>query len=351
MENKRRSQGKLYVEFPDGNAFCYNIVKETFLQTLRHIGSEKLKLVNLRVCHRPMFSETIYPGYKDYMSLIEDGFYVNTQGDTRNKYIQLKSISEQLSLNLKIEIVNSVRGGYQLYYKDRNFDTPSLFRGWRSKKEKKKYIIRIVFPDGKDKYSLDANQLYSNIIDLFHNLIIDDSKISYNNKTIVTSNKLYDNQCEDLGYWVTVPSSVKDKLKVLNTISAVFKLGIKCSIIEEEDFDDFLEETDPKHFNEKFKGEIVYIGARRHYIVKTNDEYIILRASATPLIRNEIINGKYKNEKQIIFFDNNGTQMQGIIVKHIDSYDDSVIWLGQNSLLKKDKQLKFDLGKYRIEEL
>ncbi|KEJ86301.1 hypothetical protein HMPREF1002_00502 [Porphyromonas sp. 31_2] len=38
------------------------------------------------------------------MRHITDGWYVNIQSDTQQKYLQLRSINEILKLNLKIEI-------------------------------------------------------------------------------------------------------------------------------------------------------------------------------------------------------------------------------------------------------
>ena len=52
--------------------------------------------------HLPLISQEIYPRFKEWMKPIGEGWYVNTQSDSDQKYMQLVSIKQQLGLDWKI---------------------------------------------------------------------------------------------------------------------------------------------------------------------------------------------------------------------------------------------------------
>ena len=58
-KTKRTSVGKLCAIFPDGEIFCYSSSKQTFIQVLRHIGSEKLSNLNFDFLHR-QWTQRVY---------------------------------------------------------------------------------------------------------------------------------------------------------------------------------------------------------------------------------------------------------------------------------------------------
>lgn len=64
---ERAKPKKMRVRFADGTVFLYASVKKTFIETLKKIGSDRLNQVKLEVCHLPMFSQTVYENYKDFM--------------------------------------------------------------------------------------------------------------------------------------------------------------------------------------------------------------------------------------------------------------------------------------------
>ena len=82
----------LKVTFTDGIVICYKKTSATFIETLRRIGVEKLQQVDLRLCHLPLISKEIYPKYEQWMKPLDDGWYVNTQSTSEQKYLQLNSI-------------------------------------------------------------------------------------------------------------------------------------------------------------------------------------------------------------------------------------------------------------------
>lgn len=106
---QRAKRKKLRVTFPDGRIFCYANVTDTFISVLCEIGPERFHDINLELCHRPLLAQEIYPRYKDWMKPVCDGWYVNTQSDTGQKYMQLRAINDSLNLGLTVEVGYDLR--------------------------------------------------------------------------------------------------------------------------------------------------------------------------------------------------------------------------------------------------
>lgn len=168
---------KIRVRFPDGTVYCYSSVKETFLETLKKIDPKKLYEVKLEVCHLPMFTRlvkgTAYELYKDFMEPIGNGWYVNIQGDTYNKYVQLKNISEQLGLGLEIDLSEDFKG-------------EKVARG-----SKGMAVLEVTFPDHTVIGEENTNETFMQCI--WH-LGIDNVRklnLKHGGKDLITSSKLY----------------------------------------------------------------------------------------------------------------------------------------------------------------
>lgn len=168
---------KIRVRFPDGTVYCYSSVKETFLETLKKIDPKKLYEVKLEVCHLPMFTRlvkgTAYELYKDFMEPIGNGWYVNIQGDTYNKYVQLKNISEQLGLGLEIDLSEDFKG-------------EKVARG-----SKGMAVLEVTFPDHTVIGEDNTNETFTQCI--WH-LGIDNVRklnLKHGGKDLITSSKLY----------------------------------------------------------------------------------------------------------------------------------------------------------------
>lgn len=208
---ERAKPKKVRVRFPDGTVYCYTSVKETFLATLRKIGPEKLSRVKLEVCHLPMFSQAIYDLYKDFMEPIGGGWYVNIQGDTYNKYSQLRAINKQLNLGLEIDLSADFRG-------------EKVPRG-----SKGMAVLQVAFPDHTDIGEENTGETFMQCI--WH-LGIDNVRklnLKHGGKDLITSARLYRGQVQvDVNRWLVVPGALKDKVKLLRVISLM--LHIKLDI-------------------------------------------------------------------------------------------------------------------------
>ncbi|WP_300914834.1 hypothetical protein [Bacteroides acidifaciens] len=215
---RMRSQKKqLRVTFNDGTVYCYKNATVTFIESLRKIGIDKLKDINLEIGHLPLISQECHERYKEYMKPLDNGWYVNTQSDTSQKYIQLTSIKNSLGLDYTVEIGS-------------DFETSSV-KGF-AKSRKKTDCLLVQFPDGnyiggkspKDTYLQAIQQIGPELI--FH------KELMILGKEIVTRYKKYPNQVEaGNGIWVTIPSQTKDKIKVLEGVSSKLKIPLKISII------------------------------------------------------------------------------------------------------------------------
>ena len=101
---QRKLRRLLRISFPDGKVLCFKSATMTFVEALSMIGSERFQEVKLESYHLPLISQEIYPRFKEWMKPIGDGWYVNTQSDSDQKYMQLVSIKQQLGLDWKIEV-------------------------------------------------------------------------------------------------------------------------------------------------------------------------------------------------------------------------------------------------------
>lgn len=211
---ERSASKKLRVKFPDGTIICYTSSKQTFLETLRKIGGEKLGKVTLESGHLPLFTKTIYPLYERYMEPVGDGWYIkNGPGSDSNiKYAQLMSINKQLNLGLEIDLSNNFKGN-------------SVPRG-----SKGICVLQVEFPDGTIIGEKNAAETF---IQCIWNIGIENVRklnLKYGGKDLIAFSKLYNNQVQiDTNKWLVVPSLLKDKVKLLNVIGAMLHINFKIT--------------------------------------------------------------------------------------------------------------------------
>ena len=220
MEDSLRQREKsklLRVTMPDGEVICYNRSSETFLETLRRIGAENFPKINLTVSGVPFFSKEIYPRFKNTMKEVCDGWYVIMVGGTSGRYLQLRSIAQQLGINLEVEIGD-------------NFITEKVKTTQNHKKRDDKLLVK--FPNGE--YAAGENPI-DTLIDAIWQIgpeNISRKELMYKGKPIITLSKQFNGQVQvDKNLWLTVPGLTKDKYKMLRIIDAMMRLGLEINII------------------------------------------------------------------------------------------------------------------------
>jgi len=220
MENKlkqRASKKLLRVTMPDGNVICHKSATMTFIDALIAIGSENFPKITTENCHLPLLSKEIYPRYKDYMKPVCDGWYINAQSDTGQKYMQLTSIKSQLGIAMEVEMGTG-------------FITSDAKVVQKSKKKDDKLLVR--FPNGE--YAAGENPI-DTLIDAIWQIGPDNirrKELTFKDKPIITLSKQYNGQVQvGQNLWLTVPNQTKDKYKMLRIIDVMMKLGLEISII------------------------------------------------------------------------------------------------------------------------
>lgn len=162
----------------------------TFIESLRKIGIDKLKDINLEIGHLPLISQECHERYKEYMKPLDNGWYVNTQSDTSQKYIQLTSIKNSLGLDYIVEIGS-------------DFETSNV-KGFAKSREKKDCLL-VHFPDGSYVGGESPKETYSLTIKRIGPELIFRKELMTSGKEIVTRFKKYPNQVDiGNGMWLTV---------------------------------------------------------------------------------------------------------------------------------------------------
>ncbi len=220
MEENLRQRAKrklLRVTLPNGEVICHKNVTMTFIDTLIGIGSENFNKIKTENCHLPLLSKEVYPRYKDWMKPVCDGWLVNTQSDTEQKYMQLISIKSQLGIAMEVEL-------------GRDFITSDAKLVQKSKKKDDKLLVK--FPNGE--YAAGDNPI-DTLIDAIWQIGPDNirrKELMFKEKPIITLAKMYNGQVQvGQNLWLTVPNQTKDKYKMLRIIDVMMKLGLEISII------------------------------------------------------------------------------------------------------------------------
>ena len=220
MEEVKRGRAKkklLRVTFPSGKVICYKSTTDTMLAVLQELGEDVISKIELELCHLPIVSKEIYPKYRKWMKPICDGWYINTQSNSDSKFLELKSINDQLSLNLKLEL------GADLDAEDK----PD-----KEKRTKSKDKLLVKFPDGQ---YFANNSTLDTFLEVVWEIGIDNIKrkdLSWGGNPLITTSKMFNNQVQvDSQRWIIVPNSTRDKIKLLRVIGAMLHINMEISTI------------------------------------------------------------------------------------------------------------------------
>ena len=220
MEEKLRQRAKknlLRVTLPNGKVICHKSATMTFIEVLVEIGSENFDKITIENCHFPLLSKEIYPKFKDWMKPVCDGWYANMQSDTRQKYMQLMSIKNQLGIDIVVEMGT-------------DFITSDAKIIQKTKKKDSKLLVK--FPDGE---SICGENTIDTYIDTIRKIGVDELKrrgIEYSGKPLITVTKQYNGQVQvGENRWLTIPPLTKDKVKILRVISSTMRLNLEVNII------------------------------------------------------------------------------------------------------------------------
>ena len=203
----------LRVTFPDGKVLCYKSATMTFVEALQMIETDRLPKVKLESYHLPLLSQEIYPRFKEWMKPIKDGWYVNVQSDSDQKYMQLVSIVNQLGSDWNVEVGSDF--------------TPSNDKVLQRKKREAQRLM-VKFPDGTCFCGSNPVDTFRHTIEKIGVETLMRKGVQYNGKPLITPTNLFNGQIE-IGEkrWLTIPPQTRDKLRTLIIISATMRLNLE----------------------------------------------------------------------------------------------------------------------------
>lgn len=145
------------------------------------------------------------------------GWYVNTQSDTTNKYMQLRAINDQLALGLSIEIGT-------------DFDTEKRLDKEKRSRTRDKLLVK--FPDGE---FVANDSTLDTFLETIWKLGVEDitrRHLSWGGKELITNAKVVNSQVQiDANRWIVVPNTTKDKAKLLRIIGIMLHVHLEINII------------------------------------------------------------------------------------------------------------------------
>lgn len=216
---QRAKRQRIKVTFADGTELCDANATTTMIQTIEKIGVGRVATLGMEACHIPLVAQEINPKYASWTKSMSNGWYLMAQSDTKQKYMQLKSIVTQLSIEATIELGD--------------FDALSATSNTRKgDTRKKKALLSVTFPDGTILQGKNPLQTYVMTINFIGLERIKKTNIMIGGTPFTTYHKKYNGQVElDSGEWLTVPVTVKDKYKVLRVISSLTHEPFEVKII------------------------------------------------------------------------------------------------------------------------
>lgn len=106
-EPSTSTRQKIKVTFPDGRTIQPNKVLEALVKVVKYAGPERVRDLGITICADNLVLKTPKPRYEKPCKPVGNGWLVNTCSDTHTKYEQIKQISDELGLNLQVEIISS----------------------------------------------------------------------------------------------------------------------------------------------------------------------------------------------------------------------------------------------------
>lgn len=213
-----RSQKKiLRVSFIDGTVYCYKNATITFTEAVRKIGADKVAGLNIEWRHNDLCSKEPIPGYEQYMKPLDNGWLINTQSDTSEKYLIIKSIISKLGVDCTVEL-------------GEDFET-SKTKGFIKKKQRVGGLL-IQFADGEFVGGDSPKDSYIQAITKIGLDTICYKGFEDHGQELVTRYNKYKGQIQSGDKWITIPVQTKDKVSALQRISLKLNLGLKITVID-----------------------------------------------------------------------------------------------------------------------
>ena len=94
----------LRVTFPDGTVICKNKATDTFIQSLQHIGLQRVSELPIRHLRHPLVSTQKDESAKNFREL--EGYFIGTYSSTNQKAKQIRCIASILNVEISVEVID-----------------------------------------------------------------------------------------------------------------------------------------------------------------------------------------------------------------------------------------------------
>lgn len=214
----RAKKKKLRVVFPDGTIICFKNATTTYIEAIKKIGPEVFASAGLEIGYLPVVSTECYERYKKYMMPLTDGWWVNTQSDSSQKYLQLRSVKTKLGLEYDVQLAEE-------------FDE---YNEAATQKSRKQDLICVYYGEDEFIHAAHNEDVFVKTIERIGAERILYKSIEFLGKETVTRYNKYPKQRKlDCGLWVTIPNSSKDMRRALEYINEKLKIGLRVSSLSE----------------------------------------------------------------------------------------------------------------------
>lgn len=99
------TRAKIKVTFPNGKIIQYAKVLETLIEVIQYAGVKNVRKLDIRVNNDNLVTDYVTPHYRISLKPLGNGFFVHTNSRTDVKMKQIEQISNDLHLDLIVELV------------------------------------------------------------------------------------------------------------------------------------------------------------------------------------------------------------------------------------------------------
>ena len=214
----RAKRKRIKVVFADGTTFCFKNATTTYIEAIKKIGPEVFASAGLEIGYLPVVSTECHEKYKKYMVPLTDGWWVNTQSDSSQKYLHLRSVKTKLGLDFEVQLAEE-------------FDE---YNEAEKKKTRKQDLISVIYSNDEYIHATYNEDVYVKTIERIGAERIMYKCLEYLGKEVITRYNKYPKQRKlDNGLWVTIPQSSKDMRRALEYIDGKFNIGLKVTTLSE----------------------------------------------------------------------------------------------------------------------
>ena len=223
VDNSKSGRKKLKVTFEDGESICFNMSKDTLVETIKRFGVTKVRDLGILCNNIPFIDDKISVAEEKQQVEVAPGLYLNTHTNTETKASQILKIAKQLGIEVKVELVDKETGASS----EVNLASGTLSLGGR----RSQFEVRVILPDGR----VFANNFVADTLQevVEYAGVENVKKLNINASGIpLISTTLHDRYFKNQrtlsnGMYLMTNTSTETKIKQMQQISDAYSLELK----------------------------------------------------------------------------------------------------------------------------